>query len=108
MKADNPCSGCGQKETCRGAYEKMGKSTVPNVAPKVIVAFVFPILVFVLALAGAAKLLAGHFEDRMLTLSSFLSALVVTFVFVCIVRAIQGPMKKDICDKGKINDGNSQ
>ena len=108
MKPKDTCSGCGQKQTCRGAYEKIGKSTAPNVTWKVIVAFVLPIAVFVLSLAGATKLLAGHFEDRIVTLLSFLSALIITFVFVCVVRAIQGPISKDICDKGKVNDGNSQ
>ena len=100
MKPNDPCSGCGQKQTCRGAYEKIGKSEVPNVAWKAIVAFVLPIVIFVLSLAGTTKLLAGHFEDRMLTLLSFLLALSITFIYVCAVRAIQGPMNKDICDKG--------
>jgi hypothetical protein len=108
MKEDNACSGCGQKETCRGAYERIGSASGPNVAWKVIVAFVLPIGVFVLTLAGATKLLTGHFGDKLLTLLSFLLALVVTILFVCVIRVIRGPLNKDICDKGKINDGNSQ
>ena len=100
MKLNDTCSGCGQKQTCRGAYEKIGKSEAPNVAWKAVVAFVLPIIVFIGALAGAQRLLAGRLEDRLLTLVSFLLALFVTLVFLCVVRAIQGPVNKDVCDKG--------
>ena len=108
IKSKDTCSGCGQKQTCRGAYEKMGHSDVPNVTLKVILAFVLPIGVFVLSLAGTTKWLAGHIEGSLLTLLSFLSALLVTFVFVCVIRVLQGPITKDSCNKGKVNDGNSQ
>lgn len=99
MKTDDTCSGCGQKETCRQAYEKMGKAEGPNVAWKAIVAFLVPIAVFIGVLAGSQQLLDGRLEGRGLTMISFLLAACVTLLVVFVIRAVSGPNKKEHCDK---------
>jgi hypothetical protein len=99
MKSDDSCSGCGQKDTCRQAYEKMGKASGPNVAWKAIVAFLVPIAVFIGVLAGSQRLLEGRLEGRGLTMVSFLLAVCVTLLVVFVIRAISGPIKKEHCDK---------
>jgi len=99
MKTDDTCSGCGQKETCRLAYEKMGRAEGPNVAWKAIVAFLVPIAVFISVLAGSQQLLQGRFEENMLILASFILALCITLLVVFVIRALSGPNKKEHCDK---------
>ena len=64
MKKDDYCSGCGQKDTCRLVYEKLGKVVGPNLAAKAIVAFLVPIGVFVGSLAAVQQLLCGRFEGN--------------------------------------------
>ena len=89
MKKDDTCSGCGQKDTCRQAYEKIGKVDSPNVTLKVLVAFLVPIGVLIGALAGFQHLLEGRLEEKSATLLSFLAALSVTFLTILLIRFIR-------------------
>lgn len=98
MKSDSNCSGCTQNDTCRQAYEKMGKAAGPNVATKAIIAFLVPILVFIGILAAGQRLLKGRFEENILTVVSFLAAVCITLLVVFVIRAIRGPVKKDSCN----------
>lgn len=99
MKSDDYCSGCGQKDTCKSAYDKMGKASGPNVAWKAIVAFLVPIAVFIGVLAGSQRLLEGRLEGHGLTMISFLVAVCVTLLVVFVIRAVGRPTKKEHCDK---------
>jgi len=96
---DDTCSGCGQNETCRQAYGKMGKAKGPNVAWKAIVAFLVPIGIFVGILAGSQRLFKSRFEGDVLTMVSFFLAFCVTLMVVFMIRAVGGLMKKENCDK---------
>ena len=100
MKSDSYCSGCSQKDTCRVAYEKLGNFQGPNVAWKVIVAFLVPIGVFIGGLAASQRLFGGRFEGRALILVSFLLAVCLTLLVICVIRAINGRYKNDEhCEK---------
>ena len=99
MKNDDYCSGCGHKDTCRQAYDKMGKAKGPNVAMKAIVAFLVPIGVFVGSLAGSQRLLGNRFAGHALTLVSFILASSITLLVVFVIRAVNRPKKKEHCDK---------
>ncbi len=99
MESDDTCSQCNHKDGCRLMYEKLGKAGGPNVAMKAIVAFSVPIGVFIGTLAAGQRLLQDRFEGKMLTLVSFLAAVCITLLVVFIIRAIRGPVKKDICNK---------
>jgi hypothetical protein len=94
MKKKDACSGCSQKDTCRQAYEKIGKADGPNVAPTAIVAFLVPIAVFIGTAALSQHLLKERFEGVSLTLISFFLALSVTVAVVYAIRGIRGLLKK--------------
>ncbi|MEN8128178.1 MAG: hypothetical protein ABFR90_10300 [Planctomycetota bacterium] len=94
MKNNDNCSGCAHKDGCRLMYEKLGKAKGPNVAIKAIVAFLVPIGVFIGGLAGSQRLLSGRFEEKTLTLVSFLLALCLTLLVVFVMRAIRGLVKE--------------
>ena len=106
MKNNNHCSGCAQKDTCRIAYEKLGKVGGPNVAMKVIVAFLIPIGVFIGSLTASQHLLKSRFEEKTLILVSFVLAVCLTLLVVYVIRAVSGPANKEQSEKGKFHDGN--
>ena len=80
-------------------YEKLGKAGCENVAMKAIVAFLVPIGVFIGVLATSQRLLQGRFEEKTLTLISFFLAVFLTLLVVFIIRAIDGPAKKEDIEK---------
>ena len=88
-KDTNNCSGCNQKDRCSQLYEKLGKTQGPNVSRKAILAFLTPILVFILSLAGAERLLQNRFKGKMLTVTCFLAALGGTLIVIFLIRAIR-------------------
>lgn len=106
MEKNDYCSRCGQKQTCRDLYEKMGRTTGPNVALSAMIAFLAPIIVFIVSLAGAEKLLESWFEGKVLTFLSFLTALCITFIFIVVVRVIRSSTTKDPCRKGRFDGDN--
>lgn len=103
MEKNDYCTGCGQKQTCRDLYEKIGRTTGPNVALSAMIAFLAPIIVFIVSLAGAEKLLESWFEGKLVTFLSFLSGLCVTFMFILVVRIIRGSITKGQYRKGRFD-----
>lgn len=99
MKKQDSCSGCSHKDTCRQAYEKIGKAEGPNVTPSVILAFIVPIAVFIASLAISQRLLKERFDDNTLTVVGFFVALSVTLLVILFIRGIRYLIKKDACDK---------
>ena len=67
----------------------MGDSPGPCVALKSILAFLLPLIVFIVSLAVFERVLAGEIAtEQMQTALSFVLALLVTFVCVLITRVI--------------------
>lgn len=95
MKNNDYCSGCSQKDTCRTAYKKLGNAQGPNVAMRVIVAFLVPIGVFIAALVGGERLLESRLEGKVLTLVSFLLAVGLTLLALYVIRAIRSPFRTE-------------
>ncbi len=56
MADDKFCSNCAQSRNCSAVYEYLGKSDGESVVCKVLVAFLLPIAVFIIALAMFEKL----------------------------------------------------
>ena len=84
------CENCKQKHDCQRIYEQLGDIKGPSVVIKVIVAFLLPILVFIVSLAFSERILSGvESSERVKTALSFLLALLVTFVCILIVRVIR-------------------
>lgn len=82
-------------------YEKLGKAQGPSVLGKVFLAFLTPIFVFIVSLAGANKLLDNHLSDKARTLAGFLLALMITLLVVFFIRAIRRPGNDQPIDQCK-------
>lgn len=92
MLKQNRCQSCEQRHNCREIYQQLGKIESPSVIPKVLVAFLLPLVVFIAALAVFEGILANSTDTRELqTAVNFLLALLVTFAFTLIIRAIKSP-----------------
>jgi len=89
MAPQRICQDCSQKHDCRRIYEQLGDSPGPSVALKAILAFLLPLMVFIVSLAVFERVLAGAITtEQMQTALSFVLALLVTFVCVLITRVI--------------------
>jgi DMSO/TMAO reductase YedYZ heme-binding membrane subunit len=83
------CQDCNQKHDCQKIYEQLGNLKGPSVVFKVIVAFLLPVLVFIVSLAVFEEIFAKTINTEQLqTLLSFLIALLITFACILIVQAI--------------------
>ena len=83
------CQDCIQKHDCKRIYEHLGDSPGPSVALKAILAFLLPLMVFIVSLAVFERVLAGAITtEQIQTALSFVLALLATFVCVLITRVI--------------------
>lgn len=96
------CTDCHQKHRCQDIYQQLGSSKQPPVTLKVILVFLFPIIIFICSLMVFEKALLAMgcsdisfglrgdiFDGKMLiTLISFLFSVLTTYIFVCVVRLI--------------------
>jgi len=86
------CQECNQRPNCREVYRQLGDSKSPSVVIKAIVAFLLPILVFIVSLAAfeaiLAKVTSPISTKELRTGVSFVLALSVTFALILIIKAI--------------------
>ena len=84
---DKHCDGCKHKDSCKEVYEKLGQHKGPNIAFKAIMAFVVPVVVFVLAALAVGPLLKNKIENvRLVILIQLAAGLAAAGVVVFIVR----------------------
>ena len=57
MAESDFCRQCGQAGSCKDAYRRIGQYGGPSVLPKVLLAFVIPLAVFVVVVAAADAVL---------------------------------------------------
>jgi hypothetical protein len=88
MTQEKFCQDCSQKHDCEEIYRKLGNIRGPSVVFNVVVAFLVPILVFILSLAAFEAILSKG-------ALSFLPALAVTFVMMLIIKAINRRVSKN-------------
>jgi len=89
MTEQKVCQDCNQKHDCQRIYEQLGGVEGPSVVVKVIVAFLLPLVVFIVSLAAFQQIFAKAISSQHLQAAfSFLLALVVTFLFILIIRVI--------------------
>ncbi|MBN2180926.1 MAG: hypothetical protein JW715_03355 [Sedimentisphaerales bacterium] len=96
------CKDCYHKHDCQQVYRQLGHSTCPSVLRKVIVAFLLPLLVFIVSLVVLDRFFAaadwnilhsaqngipGHIQ-AVKTFICFLLALLITCVCVVLMRVI--------------------
>lgn len=89
MAQQKSCQECDQKHHCQEIYQQMGKAQGPSVAFKAIVAFLLPILAFIVTLAVSEKFLVKIIDTKQLrTVLDFLLALLVTLAIILISKQL--------------------
>ena len=89
MVSGSFCKDCFQKHDCRSAYEQLGKSSGESIMLKVTLAFLLPLIVFIVSLAISERVLAGVTNiEKLQTVFSLLPALLATFICIFIIRMI--------------------
>ena len=98
MSQENFCQDCHQKDECQEAYRRLGSSECPPVFYKTVVAFLMPMVVFIVFLAVFEKILSGgnysQLSHRTQTAIGFLMALVVTVVFMIVFMLLSKLFRK--------------
>ena len=83
------CDNCNQKHDCGSIYHQLGNTKGPSVVVKVVIAFLLPLVVFIFSLAAFQEIFSKTASSqRMQTVLSLVSALLVTFSCILIVRVI--------------------
>jgi hypothetical protein len=89
MVQEKSCEGCEQSNKCQEIYRKLGNVKGPSVALKVIVAFLLPLVVFIVSLAVFERVFARRIDTEGLrTAVSLLAAFAVTFIFILVIKLI--------------------
>ncbi len=89
MVDEKHCQGCNQADRCQEVYRRLGKAEGPSVVFKVIVAFLLPIVIFIVSLVVFDKILGVIVSIEWLrTALSILIALFITFGIVLIIKVI--------------------
>ena len=83
------CDNCKQKHDCQSIYRQLGDTEGPSIVIKVIVAFLLPLLVFIVSLAIFDKILSGfEMTVDLQTVFSVAASLLITFICILIVRVV--------------------
>jgi uncharacterized membrane protein len=95
MVEQTNCHKCTQQSRCQEVYEKLGNIQGPSVVFNVLAAFLLPIVVFIVSLAGFDRILAKVTSNKELqTAVGLLLALLITCVCVWMIRVINRGMIK--------------
>lgn len=87
MVQQESCQGCHQKDDCQKIYGQLTNAKGPSVTVKVVLAFLLPLVVFIVSLAAFEKILAGSFDAGQLRAAvTFLLALLTTLICIFIVK----------------------
>lgn len=88
------CQGCNKKDDCQKVYQQLGNVKGPSFVSQVIIAFLLPVVVFIVSLAVFEKIFTGAVNGKELrTVLSFLMALLMTFVCILIVQVINRQLR---------------
>lgn len=102
------CKDCQQQHDCREVYRRLGHATCPSIFRKVIVAFLLPLIIFIVSLAVLEKIFAATGQNvlsssqdggpasarELQTAVSFFAALLITALCVLITRIINKRLHK--------------
>jgi hypothetical protein len=86
MSDPNFCRNCYQKHDCQEKYRQLGEIKSPPITFKIIVAFLLPLLVFIVSLAVFETFFSKSVYTEALSL---LSASLMTAVCISITKAIK-------------------
>ena len=89
MDQQNLCQGCIQQNRCQEAYERLGRLQGPSVLRKVLIAFLMPMVVFIVALAVLEHVLPMFgIRSGLKSLISVLGSLTVVVLSIFAVRIV--------------------
>lgn len=89
------CERCSQRHDCRGIYGKLGNAEGPSLTLRVVLAFLMPILVFIVSLGVLEKGLGWVTERAALrTAASLSGAVVATLAWILTASAIDRRLGK--------------
>jgi uncharacterized membrane protein len=89
MVSESFCKDCIQKHDCRSVYKQLGKSSGESIVLKVILAFLLPMIVFIVSLSVSVRLLTGVIGvEKLQMVFSLLPALLATFICIFIIKII--------------------
>ena len=89
MASQRFCQNCIQKHDCQRVYEQLGNTSGPSVALKAVLAFLLPLIVFIVSLAVFERVIAGTINNGRLQITlSLLLARLATFICILITRVI--------------------
>jgi hypothetical protein len=86
MTQSDVCDGCSNAHTCKEVYGRLSTVEGPSVASKAVVAFLLPMVMFVVALGVFGGLLEGMVAVPYGTPLALVLALAVTTALMLIVR----------------------
>ena len=96
MREQKFCQECNQKQNCQELYRQLGEAKGPSVVPKVVFAFLLPLIVFIASLAASEKILSKTVNTKQLqTIFSLLAATAVTFACILTIKAINKKFGKN-------------
>ncbi len=89
MKEQKECEKCSFKDSCKDVYNKLGSYKGESVFLKVLEAFLIPMIVFAASLTAFDKIFSEIIEsDELKIILSLLSALIITFLAIFILKII--------------------
>ena len=84
---DDFCRSCKQSHDCKQVYRQLGEAAGPSVLRKVLIAFLLPMAVFIVALTVSEKHLAEIIKSGNIRILANLSfALVITFFSMLLIK----------------------
>jgi hypothetical protein len=83
------CQNCGEQHGCQEVYEQLGHAQGPSVVPKVLAAFLLPLVVFIVSLAASERIIGRVVaREGLQTALGVVFALFATFICVVVTRAM--------------------
>lgn len=95
MSQQKLCKDCYQKDNCQEIYQHLGNVKGPSVAPQAVIAFLLPLMVFIVTLAAFAVFsdLTKN-ADHIHILLALLPATSVALAVVLITKAVRRKLDK--------------
>ena len=91
MVEQDLCQQCNQRQDCGKVYEQLCKIEGPSIVRKVVLAFLLPLIIFIVSMAIFEKMFSAVISDGQLRSAlSFASALLLTFICILLTRVIGG------------------
>jgi uncharacterized protein YqhQ len=97
MDPKQNCSGCVESDRCMSAYEQAGKAQGPSVVGEVIIAFLVPIIIFIVVLAVSENWLLTSFEsEKTRTGISVLAALGIVLAYILLLSQFNKVISRNL------------